>query len=268
MNSYLGYGEQDQLTGVLEKILELLFFNAINALPRLPSPECDARFTGAGTEGCNVNCIAIFCVDLGRFVFARCGGFEKALDFTRALSSRRFHFSRLFAAPNAYQRGRTHRNEVEQDTLVKKISMLLGAPFTRGGGGGGGARLCLPCLPSRDTADSLHIFAGIAPSDIRRAVASRTERTRQTTDERHPLNGHLGVMPRLKSRKSFIKCTEPINTTAKAARMVLWRERLEPLDASVHLKPVLTNTFQLAQRTPGQPGRHSTDCVHRSAGQE
>ena len=68
-------------------------------------------------------------------------------------------------------------------------------------------------------------------------MASRTERTRQTTDQRHPLNGHLGVVPRLKSRKSFIKCTEPINTTAKAARMELWRERLEPLalDASVHL---------------------------------
>ena len=45
----------------------------------------------------------------------------------------------------------------------------------------------------------------------------------------------LGVVPRLKSRKSFMKCTEPINTTAKAGRMELWRERLEPLDASVHL---------------------------------
>ena len=73
------------------------------------------------------------------------------------------------------------------------------------------------------------------PSDIRRAVASRTERTRQTTDQRYPLNGHLGVVPRLKSRKSFIKCTEPINTTAKAARMEQWRERIEPLDASVYL---------------------------------
>ena len=57
----------------------------------------------------------------------------------------------------------------------------------------------------------------------------------QTMDERHPLNGHLGVVPRLKSRKSFIKCTEPINTTAKAVRLELWRARLEPLDASVHL---------------------------------
>ena len=55
------------------------------------------------------------------------------------------------------------------------------------------------------------------------------------TDERHPLNGHLGVVPRLKSRKSFMTCTKPIDTTAKAARLELWRERLEPLDARVHL---------------------------------
>ena len=31
---------------------------------------------------------------------------------------------------------------------------------------------------------------------------------------------------------------------------------------------VLTNTSQLAQRIPGQPGRHSTGCVHRLAGRE
>ena len=95
-------------------------------------------------------------------------------------------------------------------------------------------RMITGCLKPTNI-NSLPILAGIAPSDIRRAVASRTERTRQTMDERHPLNGHLGVVPRLKSRKSFIKCTEPINTTAKAVRLELWRERLEPLDASVHL---------------------------------
>ena len=65
-------------------------------------------------------------------------------------------------------------------------------------------------------------------------VASRTERTWQTSDQWHPLNGHLWVTPRLKSRKSFLKCNEPINTTAKDARMELWRERLEPLYARVH----------------------------------
>ena len=110
-------------------------------------------------------------------------------------------------------------------------------------------RMITGCLKPTDT-NSLPVFAGIAPSDIRRAVASRTERTRQTTDQMHPLNGHLGVVPRLKSRKSFIKCTEPINTTSKAARLELWRERFEPC--------------QLAQIIPGQPGRHSTGCVGRS----
>ena len=82
-------------------------------------------------------------------------------------------------------------------------------------------------------------LAGIAPSHIRRAFESRTGRTRQTTDQRHPVNGHLGVVPCLKSRKCFIKCMAPINTTAKAVRVKLWRERLEPLDASVHLKGIL-----------------------------
>ena len=129
-------------------------------------------------------------------------------------------------------------------------------------------RMITGCLKPTHT-NSLPVLAGIAPSDIRRAVASRTERTWQTMDERNPLNGHLGVVPRLESRKSFIKSTDPINMTAKAIRLEVWRERLEPLDASVHLNiTVLTNTSQLAQRTPGQPGRHSTGYVHRLAGQE
>ena len=123
------------------------------------------------------------------------------------------------------------------------------------------------CLKPTNT-NSLPEHAGIAPSDIRRAVASRTERTRQATDERHPLNGHLGMVPCLKSRKSFMTCTKPINTTVKTARLELWRERLGPLDARVHLTSVLTNTSQLAQRIPGQPGRHSTGCIHRLGGQE
>ena len=62
--------------------------------------------------------------------------------------------------------------------------------------------------------------------------------SRTPTDERHPLNGHLGVVPRLKSRKSFMTCTKPINTSVKAARLELWRERLEPLDARVHLNMI------------------------------
>ena len=91
-------------------------------------------------------------------------------------------------------------------------------------------RMITSCLMPTNTS-SLPVLAGIAQSDIRRAVASCTERTRQTTDQRHPLNGHLGVVSRLQSGKSFIKCTELINTTASS----LCRERLEPLTASEHI---------------------------------
>ena len=94
----------------------------------------------------------------------------------------------------------------ERSTHAKKLDATLNET----------CRMITGCLKPTNT-NSLPVLAGIAPSDIRRAVASHTERTRQTTDERHSLNGHLGVVPRLKSRKSFIKCTE------------LWRERLEPL---------------------------------------
>ena len=112
----------------------------------------------------------------------------------------------------------------ERSTHAKKLEATLNET----------CRMITGCLKPTNT-NNLPVLAGIAPSDIRRAVASRTERTRQTTDQRHALDGHLGVVPRLKSRKSFIKCTEPINRAAKAARMELWRERPEPLDASVHL---------------------------------
>ena len=98
-------------------------------------------------------------------------------------------------------------------------------------------------------------------------MASRTERTRQSTDEMRPLNGNLGVVPRMKSRKSFIKCTEPVNTTAKAASMELW----PPLDVSVHLNIGADEHLPTGAENPsppGQPGRHSTGCVHRLAGQE
>ena len=75
-------------------------------------------------------------------------------------------------------------------------------------------------------------------------MASRTERTRQTTDERHPLNGHLGVVPRLQSRKRFVKCIEPINTTAKAARLTIIG-----LYRDVWIAAIASSTTSLATRT-------------------
>ena len=70
-------------------------------------------------------------------------------------------------------------------------------------------RMITGCLKPTNT-NSLPVLAGIAPSDIRRAVESRTERTRQDTDKRHSLNGYLAVVPRLESRKSFMTCTKPL----------------------------------------------------------
>ena len=105
---------------------------------------------------------------------------------------------------------------------------------------------------------------------IRRALASRTGRTRQTTDERYPLNGHLGVVPRLKSRKSFIKINA-LSQPKRRRNLLAWSYGEND---SSHWTPVctltsvLTNTFQLAQIKPRQPGRHSTTCAHMLAGQE
>ena len=105
----------------------------------------------------------------------------------------------------------------ERSTHAKKLDVTLNET----------GRMITGCMTPTHT-NSLPVLAGIAPSDTRRTVASRTEWTRRTTDKRHPLNGHIGVVSRLKSRKSLIKCTEPINMTAITARMELWRERLEP----------------------------------------
>ena len=145
----------------------------------------------------------------------------------------------------------------ERSTHAKKLDATLNET----------CRMITGCLKPTNT-NSLPVLAGIAPSDTRRAVTSRTERTRQATDERHPLNGHLGVVSCLKSRKSFMTCTKPIDTTAKAARLELWRERLEPLDARVHLDINADEHLPAGAEKPGQPGRHSTGCVPRLAGQE
>ena len=140
----------------------------------------------------------------------------------------------------------------ERSTHAKKLDATLNET----------CRMITGCLKPTNN-NSLPVLAGIAPSDIRRAVASRTERTWQATDERHLLNGHLGVVPCLKSRKSFLTCTKPINTTAKAARLELWRDRLEPLDARVHLDISADEHLPAGAENPW-----TTGCVHRLAGQE
>ncbi|XP_072047134.1 carboxypeptidase B-like [Amphiura filiformis] len=74
--------------------------------------------------------------------------------------------------------------------------------------------------------DKVYLLAGIALPDIRRAVASKEERRKQTTDVRHPLFNHTPPTRRLKSRKSFITSILPLQTTSSEARTQMWKERL------------------------------------------
>ena len=62
--------------------------------------------------------------------------------------------------------------------------------------------------------------------------------------------------------------TKPINTTAKLPAWSYGENESSPWTPECILTSVLTNTSQLEQKNPGQPGRHSTGCVHRLAGQE
>ena len=95
------------------------------------------------------------------------------------------------------------------------------------------------CLkPSNIT--SLYILSGISPPDIRREVASRKERTVQVADPRHPLYGQFPACSWLKSRKSFLATTKPLDEDAASTRMQLWKERLatDPTPTSMELSPV------------------------------
>ena len=75
-------------------------------------------------RGCNVNhiVIALSSIALGSFVFARCGGYEEALDFTRA--DHRIVQSTIlisfFAAPEAYTRGRLSDGYIALHPACKK----------------------------------------------------------------------------------------------------------------------------------------------------
>lgn len=76
---------------------------------------------------------------------------------------------------------------------------------------------CLKLTPVK----LLFPLAGMAPPDVRRAVASSCERLRMEDDTWHPLYGHKLGLQRLKSQKSFIKCVDP-----SLARCNLWWEKV------------------------------------------
>ena len=85
------------------------------------------------------------------------------------------------------------------------------------------------CLKPTKT-DNLHTLAGIAPPNIRRAVASKAERLKQMNDSRHPLHGHIPVTSRLRSRRSFCSSVEPLEDSAVNTRIQLWESHIKTND--------------------------------------
>ena len=93
-------------------------------------------------------------------------------------------------------------------------------------------RIISGCLKPTNL-DSVHILAGIAPPHIRRNVACRMERTRQTTDARHQLFHHQPAASRLKSRKSFMRTITPLDSSASSGRLRLGKDCLPNRRASL-----------------------------------
>ena len=59
----------------------------------------------------------------------------------------------------------------------------------------------------------LYAVSGIAPPDIRRAVATQAESTKQAEDHRHLLHEHSATQKRLSSRRSFLDATKALDVT-------------------------------------------------------
>ena len=95
-------------------------------------------------------------------------------------------------------------------------------------------RIISGCLKPTNL-DSVHLMAGIAPPHIRRTVACRMERTRQTTDARHQLFHHQPAASRLKSRKSFMRTVTPLDSSASSSRLRLWKYSLTVVPASIKM---------------------------------
>ena len=134
----------------------------------------------------------------------------------------------------------SHSNHTQ---VVRSSAMLLGC------------RVCLPGVgklhPCKETG---HDTEWNLSNDHRMSEADKYQqsaRTRQASGERWKVvwNGH---------GKLRVKGTHSMDIS----------ELCHAWNHGKASSKALTNTSQLAQRTPGQPGRHSTGCVHRLAAQE
>ena len=108
-------------------------------------------------------------------------------------------------------------------------------------------RIISGCLKPTNL-DSVHLVAGIAPPHIRRTVACRMERTRQTTYARHQLFHHQPAASRLKSRKSFTRTVTPLDSAASSSRLRLWKDSLTDVPASAKMG------LEVAESLPAESG--------------
>ena len=92
------------------------------------------------------------------------------------------------------------------------------------------ARIISGCMKPTPV-QKLYPIVGIAPPNIRRATAADIKRTKQENDHRHPLFGHQAARSRLRSRKSFLASTSPLDGTPETTRLNKWRTLL-PSDMS------------------------------------
>ena len=83
----------------------------------------------------------------------------------------------------------------------------------------------------------LHLLSGIAPPAIRRATASRIERSKQQMDPRHPMFGLEAPTSRLKSRKSFLTSTAPLEGSASQDRISRWKTGLSEREKELLIEP-------------------------------
>ena len=83
---------------------------------------------------------------------------------------------------------------------------------------------CLKPTPVKE----VYPTVGIAPPSIRRRVAAEVERGKQITDPRHPMYGSQTRRCRLKSRRSFLETTSPLEGTPETRRVHLWRDSVGP----------------------------------------
>ncbi|KAI5727952.1 hypothetical protein M8J77_009167 [Diaphorina citri] len=103
-------------------------------------------------------------------------------------------------------------------------------------------RIVTGCLKPTPV-QKIYPIVGIAPPKIRRQVAAEIERSKQSTDHRHPLYNHHPPPARLKSRSSFLRSTLELNGSPPTRRLDLWNEGTP--DPLIELKEEASPGFQL-----------------------